>query len=1039
MKTETRRNFSSTFGPVENPFPGLRPFSINESHLFFGREGQSEEVLEKLSENRFVAVIGASGSGKSSLMYCGLVPILYGGFITEAGSRWRIITTRPGNSPVENLADALAKTDQQETEPEDINLQKSVTQAILMRSSLGLVECIKQLKLKPDENILLMVDQFEELFRYRASRKDFATYNESEGFVKLLVEAVRQKEVPVFIVLTMRSDFIGDCSQFQELTGLINNSNYLIPQMTRDDFRDAILGPVAVGGAKIDTGLVQQLLNEVGDNPDQLPILQHALMRTWDYWKQLKDPEKPIGLTDYEAIGKMEKALSEHANEAYDELTPEGKGICESLFKTLTEKGADNRGIRHPTRIEVIASIAKSSGDKVIEVVERFRTPDRSFVTPSSEIPLNEDSVIDLSHESLMRIWNKLKVWVDEEATGIQMYGRLSEASAMYQEGKTSLWRPPDLQLALNWRKKQQPTLAWAERYNPAFERAMVYLETSEKEYEAEEANKIRMQKRALRRTRITALVMGAAAILSLGFMLWAFIQQAEAEKQRSIALDREKEANEQRSIAETKTVEAEESAALALQREKEATREKEIADSARQVATEQEREARRQEGIALTNAEEAKRQEGIAVANADTARINQLAAEKASDEAFERRMLSIAQSMAVKSLQIDQDTSLKGLLAYHAFLFNDKYGGAPYNADIFSGIYNALKTIDSSSYAVFKGHSGSVNSIVFKPGSTLFYSAGSDGNVFQWDLQHPENEFTTIVNNNTINGVIAVSPDGRWLACGTDNLGLQLFDLTTGNFKLTNLRGHEGKIKSIAFFPDSRNLISSGIDKKVLLWNIQTGKAEPVWQQDEMVQSLSVSPDGNTIAAGTKNGKIVLLSGTNWGNVQELFYEENNPVYVVRFNNAGNILISGDLAGNVKQWNWKEMNLIESLRGHTARIQDIQFSPDDKQIATASTDGTIQIWEADDLQSLPIAFGDNEGYVLTIAFSPDGQKLVAGSRQEDYLIARPTKTFYMTGNICNQINRNFTQDEWNGYVGSDIDYEETCKIISQKIKQENE
>ena len=204
MKAETKGNLNPAFGPVENPFPGLRPFSIDESHLFFGREGQSEEVLTKLSENRFVAVIGASGSGKSSLMYCGLVPILYGGFITEAGSRWSIITTRPGNNPVENLAEALSKTDRQTGNSEDQSLQKSVTQAILMRSSLGLVECIKQLNLKPDENILLMVDQFEELFRYRASRKDFTSYDESEGFVKLLVEAVQQKDLPIFNVLTMR-------------------------------------------------------------------------------------------------------------------------------------------------------------------------------------------------------------------------------------------------------------------------------------------------------------------------------------------------------------------------------------------------------------------------------------------------------------------------------------------------------------------------------------------------------------------------------------------------------------------------------------------------------------------------------------------------------------------------------------------------------------------------------------------------------------------------------------------------------------------
>jgi len=210
----------------------------------------------------------------------------------------------------------------------------------------------------------------QELFRYKSSRKDLSTYNESEAFVKLLVNANKTKDVPIYIVLTMRSDFIGECSQFHELTELINDSNYLVPQMTREDFRMAVEGPVAVGGAEIEPQLVQSLLNEVGDNPDQLPILQHALMRTWDYWTEHSDTNLPISISDYEAIGKMEKALSEHANEAYDELSESEKWICESMFKTITEKGNDNRGIRHPTSIRNIASIAQADIEDVIRVVD---------------------------------------------------------------------------------------------------------------------------------------------------------------------------------------------------------------------------------------------------------------------------------------------------------------------------------------------------------------------------------------------------------------------------------------------------------------------------------------------------------------------------------------------------------------------------------------------------------------------------------------------------------------------------------------------
>ena len=346
---------------IFNPFPGLRPFKVEESHLFFGREGQSEEILKKLSDEKFVAVIGASGSGKSSLIYCGLVPTLYGGFIGEAKSKWNIIASRPGNSPIENLSAAILDKVAEKGQEEDELIKQKLNASILRSSSNGLIELLKQSFDFENESILIIVDQFEELFRYKSSRKDQSTYNESEAFVKLLVNANKTKDVPVYVVLTMRSDFIGECSQFYELTELINESNYLVPQMTREDFRSAIEGPVAVGGATIETQLVQQLLNEVGDNPDQLPILQHALMRTWDYWMDHSDKNQPISIADYEAIGKMEMALSEHANEAYDELSEDEKWICESMFKTITEKGNDNRGIRHPTSISDIAA-SRASG-----------------------------------------------------------------------------------------------------------------------------------------------------------------------------------------------------------------------------------------------------------------------------------------------------------------------------------------------------------------------------------------------------------------------------------------------------------------------------------------------------------------------------------------------------------------------------------------------------------------------------------------------------------------------------------------------------
>src|SRR6187402_2041194 len=190
-----------------NPFPGLRPFDVEESHLFFGREGQSDEVLMKLTENKFVAVIGASGSGKSSFLYCGVIPILYGGFNTTTGSNWNVVVTRPGSSPIDNLGEALLKSnvDYVVSDPEEKQVRKKIVSTLLRSSSLGLVEAVSQTKSSINQNVLILVDQFEELFRFKKSEEGTSTINESLAFVNLLSEAARQKDVPIYVAITMRS------------------------------------------------------------------------------------------------------------------------------------------------------------------------------------------------------------------------------------------------------------------------------------------------------------------------------------------------------------------------------------------------------------------------------------------------------------------------------------------------------------------------------------------------------------------------------------------------------------------------------------------------------------------------------------------------------------------------------------------------------------------------------------------------------------------------------------------------------------------
>jgi energy-coupling factor transporter ATP-binding protein EcfA2 len=410
-----------------NPFPGLRPFEPDEDHLFFGRERETDELLRRLRSNRFVSVLGTSGSGKSSLVRSGLIPSLYSGFMVQAGSDWRVAILRPGEDPIGNLAAALDSPDVLGGDDQLGGAGRVLLETSLRRSSVGLADCARHSNLAPQENLLVVVDQFEELFRFRETRREHGSRDEAIAFAKLLLGAAADENVSVYVVLTMRSDFIGDCMEYPGLPEAINEGQYLIPRMTREELRQAISGPVAVGGGKITPRLVSRLLNEVGDDPDQLPVLQHALMRSWDRWEGAGG--EALDLEHYEDTGTMSEALSLHAEEAYAELDAGDKIIAERLFKALTDKRKDERGVRRPTPIDEVAAIAGCSADDVIRVVEVFRKPGRSFLMPPSVVELSAESIVDVSHESLMRGWTRLVQWVDDETQSGKAFRRLCRAA----------------------------------------------------------------------------------------------------------------------------------------------------------------------------------------------------------------------------------------------------------------------------------------------------------------------------------------------------------------------------------------------------------------------------------------------------------------------------------------------------------------------------------------------------------------------------------------------------------------------------------
>jgi len=527
---------------VGNPFPGLRPFTEQEEHLFFGRETQVDALIDKLAATHFLTVVGTSGSGKSSLVNCGLRPALHRGVMARAGSMWRMAQFRPGNHPIAAMAAALAEPGVlYDTVPVGPFPMKEIIESSLRMSKLGLFDAVAQAQLPENTNLLIVADQFEELFRFQqvgTTPGDTAIVvsEEAIAFVNLLLQVRDHPAARIYVVLTMRSDFLGECAQFYGLPEAVNQGQYLVPRMTRDERRKAIEGPVRVGGATIEPVLLTRLVNDVGANPDQLSILQHALNRTWARWRK-DENAGPLTLQHYNDIGTMAHALDKHAEKAYGQITDlHERQICETLFKALTDKATDARGVRRPTNVKTLLHLTGANLKKLTRVVDVFRKKSRSFLMPPIEEALTPDTVIDISHESLMRVWDRLRNWADEEALSAGTYRRLSESAALWAKGKASFWANRDLQYALAWREERKPDAVWAERYAPGFAETMEFLDRSAEENKAKLQREARKEKNTER--LITWLLAALLVTIISGISIY---KQKDALENQTAALKREK------------------------------------------------------------------------------------------------------------------------------------------------------------------------------------------------------------------------------------------------------------------------------------------------------------------------------------------------------------------------------------------------------------------------------------------------------------------------------------------------------------------
>jgi WD40 repeat protein len=328
-------------------------------------------------------------------------------------------------------------------------------------------------------------------------------------------------------------------------------------------------------------------------------------------------------------------------------------------------------------------------------------------------------------------------------------------------------------------------------------------------------------------------------------------------------------------------------------------------------------------------------------------------------------------------------------------------------------------------SFNLFKGHSDAVNSLTFGISASTFYSASSDGKVMRWDLNDSTKKPVVLINNKLVNKCIDVSRDGNWLVVGTLGAGLGILDLKTSGVEPKYFPNLGKNIEGVSITSDGKSIIAFA-DSSLLEFNLLTGVGIITGKADAKILSLAVSPDAKSIATGVKNGTLLIWDRANGFKKEILFDDNKNQVHALAFSHNGEILAAGVIQGYLRTWNFKDRKLIANVRGHSARISDIKFSPDDKIIGTASYDNTVALWDASNLNAQPIKLKEHDSWVLAIAFNPFGDRILSGSKNEERMILWPTNTYEMATLVMKKIGRNFTQDEWSTYVGSDIKYEKT-------------
>ncbi len=1002
------------------PYPGMFPFKEANSDRFFGRDEEVKELIERLRLNPLIAVIGPSGSGKSSLVFAGLIPALRGSRLFGSGN-WLVRTMRPGEKPLNTLENELGG------DPGTPTL--TVTEAL--RTSTDA------------ERLLLIVDQFEEVFTLAGQ--------EAVPFQSALLRLI---EVPnCYLILTVRADFYPDLMG-SPLWQKIQSHRLEIVPLDEAGLREAVVRPAEDVGVFVELSLVERLVTDASGEPGVLPLIQETLVLLWEKLEQRFLPLRAyealvLSRKAYGALGShkrtgLQVAIARRADAALANLSEPQQAIARRIFLRLIQFGQGRADTRRQQPVDAL-SVTDDNNSLFYQTLRQLA--DSRLLTLSGE----EDSKIkaDIAHEALISGWPKLQQWITERREAEQTRRRLAAQAAEWVrlgQGSGGLLDEVELAEAEGWLNSSDasdlgidPTLLALveasaraiqeakQREEEARQRELEHIKKllaeEEKAREAE-TKALSEEMRARKAAQLRNRVITASSVVLFGLTVFAFIQWNDAQRQKVIALN---QASEALLPVEYKQLEALVTAMQAGIELKKAHLEQ---DSVLKQTLAVMLEKTIYRGVQERNRLVGHSDDVNSVSFSPNGNLIASASKDQTIRLWSRdgKLLHIltGHGSAVNSVSFSPDNRLAtgnadGTIQMWSqdgqeFSLLKGHGGAvnsvSFSPDNRLVAGNADGTIqlwsqDGKELSVLKGHGGAVNSVSFSPDNRLA-AGNADGTIQLWSQDGKESllkghsrdvssvsfssdgmlasasydatiilwssdgkQLITLQEPNNNGGFTSVnfSPDGKTIASASYG-NIQLWD--RGEQKLKKIiNGHNDDVVSVGFSPDGKTLASASRDNTVKLWGLD-GQEPKTLTSHDVVSSVSFSRNGNLIASASKDQSIRLWSRD--GKLLHILTGHGGAVNSVSFG-FDSRLAAGNDDGTIQLWSQDGQEL-SLLHGHGGAVRSVSFNPDNR-LAAGNADGTIQLWSQDG-KELSVLKGHG-GAVNSVSFSPDN-RLAAGN-----------------------------------------------------------